>query len=94
MHCIRLLFSARNVLEHGVPLVRVAGEIQAELIAIRSGQFSYKELIERSDALVRECEAALTSSKLPEQTDLNLLNQVFWQVNANFQAQQNSKMQK
>ena len=94
MHCMRLLFSAKNVLEHGVPLVRVSGEVQAELIAIRSGQFSYKELMQRSDALVGECEAALTTSKLPEQADLNLLNKVFWQVNANIRAQQNSMTRK
>ena len=93
MHCMRLLFSARNVLEHGVPLVRVTGEIGAELIAIRSGQFSYKELIQRADALVSLCEAALTTSQLPEQCDQNLLNKVFWQVNANFQAQHNSAAQ-
>jgi predicted nucleotidyltransferase len=89
MHCMRLLFSARNVLEHGAPLVRVAGDIQAELIAIRTGQFSYKALIQRADSLVAECEAAMAASKLPEQVDLNLLNQVFWQVNKNFQMQVN-----
>ncbi len=87
MHCMRLLFSARHVLEHGLPLVRVSGETQAELIAIRSGQFSYKELIHRADWLVSECEAALKTSKLPENSDLNLLNTLFWQINANFQAQ-------
>ena len=94
MHCMRLLFSARNVLEHGVPLVRVTSEIGAELIAIRGGQFSYKELIQRADALVSLCEAALATSKLPEQCDQNLLNKVFWQVNANFQAQHNSATKK
>jgi uncharacterized protein len=82
MHCMRLLFSAQHVLEHGVPLVRVAGETQAELIAIRSGAFSYKELILRADALVSGCEAALLSTKLPEQVDLALLDAVFWEVNA------------
>ena len=94
MHCMRLLFSARNVLEHGVPLVRVDGEIQAELLAIRAGQFSYKALIQRADALVAECEAALTRSKLPEQVDLNLLELIFWQVNKNFQMQLNSPDQR
>ena len=84
MHCMRLLFSAQNVLAHGVPLVRVSGAIQAELIAIRSGQFSYKELIQRANTLVSVCETALTTSKLPEQADLKLINKVFWQVNANF----------
>ena len=88
MHCMRLLFSAKNVIEHGAPLVRVDGEIQAELIAIRAGQFNYKELIQRADALVAVCEAALTTSKLPAQTDLTLLNRVFWQINANAFAQQ------
>lgn len=86
MHCMRLLFSAKNVLEHGVPLVRVCGDNQAELLAIRAGKFSYKELIQRANALVVACESALTISKLPVQTDLALLNKVFWLVNA--QAQQ------
>ena len=90
MHCMRLLFSARNVLEHGAPLVRVCGEIQTELLAIRAGQFSYKALIQRADALVAECEVSLTTSKLPEQVDLNLLDQIFWQVNKNFRIQLNS----
>lgn len=89
MHCMRLLFSARNVLEHGAPLVRVSGEIQAELLAIRTGQFSYKALIQRADALVAECEIAMAVSKLPEQVDLKRLKLVFWQVNKNFQMQVN-----
>jgi uncharacterized protein len=82
MHCMRLLFSAQHVLEHGVPLVRVAGQIQAELLAIRSGAFSYTDLMQRANALVSTCEAALLTSKLPEQVDQNLLETIFWDVNA------------
>ncbi len=82
MHCMRLLFSARQMLDGAGPLVRVSGALRSELLDIRSGKFSYRQLIERADALVASCEADLRLSALPVAVDLFKLNALCLAVNA------------
>jgi uncharacterized protein len=86
MHCMRLLFSARQVLTHGAPLVRVEGAERDELLAIRAGQFSYRELIVRAENLVAQCEQELSASLLPETVDSTRLSALFWQICARAEA--------
>jgi uncharacterized protein len=81
MHCMRLLFSARQMLDGGEPLVRVSGAVRSELLDIRAGKFSYPELIERADALVNSCEADLLDSTLPKEVDQQALNALCLRVN-------------
>jgi uncharacterized protein len=77
---MRLLFSARQVLAQGMPLVRVEGAERDELLAIRAGQFSYRELIVRAENLVAQCEQDLSASLLPERVDKARLSALFWQI--------------
>jgi len=81
MHCMRLLFSARQMLDGGAPLVRVSGAQKTELLDIRAGAYTYPQLIARADALVESCEADLPTSNLPEQVNMQALNLLCLSVN-------------
>ena len=82
MHCLRLLHSAQHLLAHGEPMVRVAGAIREELLAVRAGSFRYAELIERAQGMVAACEQALITTDLPDELSVVALEALLWKINA------------
>lgn len=46
MHCVRLLWSGKNILTNGEPIVRFKGEQLNYLMSIRRGELKYDTLIE------------------------------------------------
>jgi len=73
MHLIRLLLSGVAVLKHGFVPLRV-DEYRDRLLAIRSGEVPWGEVEEWRLSLHRELDAALGSTKLPEQPDYQRAN--------------------
>jgi len=69
MHTFRLLLSGENILRYGVPLVRFEGNQLQLLLDIKSGQFSYADLIRMADERFTQFSASLETSTLPESID-------------------------
>jgi hypothetical protein len=65
MHTVRLLLSARSILQSGEPIVRFEGEPLALLMSIREGRRSFEELMGIAEGLLAECEALKARSNLP-----------------------------
>ncbi|MCB1217708.1 nucleotidyltransferase domain-containing protein [bacterium] len=70
LHCIRLILSGASILRDGAPLVRFEGEQLQLLREIRSGRFSYDELISLADEHVRGLEQLLQHCSLPAAPDM------------------------
>jgi uncharacterized protein len=66
MHCMRLLYSAREITISGTPMVRVPDDMRAELLAVRAGQYCYEEVLERAQRVIETCEANLRTTSLAE----------------------------
>lgn len=82
MHCLRLLYSAQHVLKQREPLVRVSGAIREQLLAVRSGAFTYAQLIDQAQNLTEACEDALGQADLPEQPALLVAEELLWKIDA------------
>lgn len=67
MHTIRLLEVAEELLRTGNLEVRRMN--RSELLAIRSGQFEYEELLKRAEDLVEKIEDSYAISALPDHAD-------------------------
>lgn len=64
MHTFRLLYTALDIANTGQVVVK--RDNRDELLAIKSGQFDYDELLQKADKLINEVEMAFNNSKLPE----------------------------
>lgn len=72
-HLMRLMRMCKEILEtHRVIVKRTVD--RDELMAIRNGQVSYDELIERADRLESECEVLYETSTLRKQPDRQFLD--------------------
>ncbi len=69
MHTFRLLYSGLHIMRCGEPLVRFSGEKLQELMAIRSGRYTYDELLKKVSVLAEELERLRHGSVLPECAD-------------------------
>ncbi|RYY60310.1 MAG: nucleotidyltransferase [Chitinophagaceae bacterium] len=73
MHTIRLLQSALQILQTGKLDIRCSN--REELLGIKSGIYTYDQLIEKSTHLMSEIDAALATSELQDKPDeQNCLN--------------------
>jgi predicted nucleotidyltransferase len=70
MHTVRLLLSAKSILERGAPMVRFTGGDLALLKSIRTGEKSFDEILCIAESLVAACEAAKQTCDLPETCDV------------------------
>jgi hypothetical protein len=78
MHTFRLLHMAEEILRDGK--VNVHRENREELLAIRFGKFSYDELIEKSNQLIQNVEAAYLISQLPEVPNIELIEKMLLEI--------------
>ncbi|MER1939056.1 nucleotidyltransferase, partial [Proteus terrae] len=67
MHTFRLLYIALGIAQEGK--VKVWCDNRDELLAIKAGQFSYDELLERSKTLIKNIENTFQLSTLPDEID-------------------------
>ena len=76
-HCIRLLRSCRGVFVDGAPIVRFTGQDLQHLKDIRSGKFTYDEILKESEDLVRELRLLYEKSKLPDKANEKAIDSLF-----------------
>ena len=74
MHTFRLLYTALEIAKHGE--LRVWRENRDELLAIKAGEFSYEDLLNRAQGLMQTVEQAFLHSHLPAAPDLQQLSRV------------------
>lgn len=70
MHTYRLLRMAEEIARIGRPLVRRPD--REELLAIKSGSYTYEELLEKSGQMIRTINEAFATSSLPEEPNPEL----------------------
>jgi hypothetical protein len=85
MHTIRLLETALEILRDGVLNVRRAN--RDELLKIRSGAYTYEELMAKAEYLMEAVETAYASTTLPEKPDKARISSLTAQVRREFYAQ-------
>ena len=76
-HCIRLLWSGINILEHGEPIVRFEGEQLQYLKDIRLGKYDYDELMSLSEDLMRQMDEKVDKSSLPDSPDMEAVDRLY-----------------
>ncbi|WP_170113033.1 DNA polymerase beta superfamily protein [Ahniella affigens] len=76
MHTLRLLMSARAMINEGQPRVRFAGAELEELRAVRAGQLRYAEIMQRAESLRDDCEHRRDQADLPERVDPAMLKRL------------------
>jgi uncharacterized protein len=76
-HCVRLMMSAKAILENGEPIVRFEGSDRDFLMRIRNGELEYEEIMEIVETLNIEMEDLFSKSNLPENCDENKLNDLY-----------------
>jgi len=79
-HCMRLLWSGRNILENGEPIVRFSGEKLQHLRDIRSGKYTHDQLMEWIEEEMRKLDKIKESSDLPESSDFNKINKLYREI--------------
>lgn len=84
MHTIRLLTMAEEIGEFGH--LRVRRSDRDYLLKIKSGEFSYEELLVLAETKMTRIEALFSNSKLPEAPDLVLINQYLKKIRKDFYA--------
>ncbi len=93
MHLIRLLRSGVDILEFGV--VPVKREDKDYLLDIRSGKYTYEEIVAESERLKSRVELIANKSGLPEKPKMNLAKEVMLEIyNSHWQLQLNKEMNK
>jgi uncharacterized protein len=78
MHTIRLLDTALEIIRDG--RLTVLRPNRAHLLEIRSGTFTYEELLQMANARLEDIEAAFSVSTLPESPDLALMERLLVDV--------------
>jgi uncharacterized protein len=70
MHTVRLLLSARSLMERGEPIVRFHGEQLDLLMSIRTGKLRFDEIMSIAEAVLADCERLKAAADLPEVCDV------------------------
>ncbi|MEZ4828146.1 MAG: hypothetical protein R3C61_17955 [Bacteroidia bacterium] len=78
MHTFRLLDMAAEILSSGELIVRRPN--REELLAIRSGKFTYEELMERANEKLQTVNTLFETSSLPSRPDKTKINRVLAQI--------------
>ena len=85
MHTLRLLLMAKEIAE--VKKVKVWREDRDELLKVRSGEYSYQELLERAEVLYQQLPDLYAKSGLPEKSNKEALSAVAHQIRLAFYKQ-------
>ncbi|MDQ3111198.1 MAG: nucleotidyltransferase domain-containing protein [Bacteroidota bacterium] len=82
MHTFRLLDMAEEIGRTGTIVVRRSN--REFLLEIKSGKFSYEELVERAEEQLKKIEFVYQQSALPEQPDLEKINELLVRIRSGF----------
>ena len=74
MHLMRMLISGENIVQHGEPIVRFAGEKLEMLLAIRRGEWSFEKILECAENIKARIEAG--KNRLPKDVDEEKINEL------------------
>lgn len=78
MHLIRLLRSGVDILEKGI--VPVKREDAAYLLDIRSGKYTYEEIVAESEKLSKKVEELGKKSNLPQEANFSLAKEIMLEI--------------
>ena len=82
MHTFRLLDMAEEIGESGKIVVRRPN--RDFLLQIKSGKFSYAELVDKAESRINEIEKIYLNSSLPDFPDLNEINNLLIKIRTEF----------
>lgn len=77
MHTVRLLWSGRNILVNGEPIVRFTGDQLQFLKDIRAGKFTYDYLIEMVEKEMKDMEELKEKSSIPDEVNKKALEALY-----------------
>jgi hypothetical protein len=81
MHCIRLLLTAKDVLEGKGLIIRRPEKDY--LLDIREGKLSYEKILNTSETLMNEVKELVKTSKLPDEVNKKELNNLLLEIRLN-----------
>lgn len=87
MHVFRLLAMAAEIAEHGE--IRTHRTDRDELLAIRSGTYSYEELVERAEQRIAHVEQLFAASSLPDAPDEHAIEHLLVHIRQEWYKQYN-----
>lgn len=79
-HCIRLMLSGINILKNHEPLVRLTGKDLELVKDIRTGKYSYDEIIAMSTDLENELNVCYETSTLRNEPDRKAINNLYLEI--------------
>ena len=78
MHTVRLMLTVRDIFMTGIVIVR--SPYREELLKIKSGHYSYEELLDKVTELQEEVERLYVDSPLPNRPDLDRAEKVLVEI--------------
>ena len=82
MHLIRLLKMGLEIIREGKVIVKRPD--REELLGIRNGKVPYQQLVDYAEKLMAELEVAYTNSPLPGKVDMNKIEDLMMEIQAEF----------
>lgn len=79
-HCFRLLYSGKNILTNGEPIVRFTGKQKEFLMDIRRNKFTYEYLMELVEKEMKELDEIKEKSTLPWGCDVKKVNELYLEI--------------
>lgn len=76
-HCCRLIFSGKNILTQGEPIVRFTGEKLQFLKDVRGGKIEYNTLMTTIENEMKELEETYNKSTLPWGCDIKKVDRLY-----------------
>jgi uncharacterized protein len=80
MHTFRLLFSGKNILNTGEPIIRFEGEQREFLLDIRKGKYEYDFLMDKVQSEMEEIDKLKETSNIPHSVDMNTINNLYMEI--------------
>lgn len=80
MHCMRLLWSGKNILTYGEPIVRFEGEKLQILRDIRTGKFSHAQLMEWTEQEMAELDKLKEASEIPHSVNQKAIDKLYQEL--------------
>jgi predicted nucleotidyltransferase len=82
-HCMRLLYEAEHILEHGYPKVRFEGEQLQRLKDIRFAYLPYEEIMAEAEERLAKLDAAKENCSLPHSPNREKLSELLIEMSFN-----------
>lgn len=79
-HCLRLNYSAINILKNGQPKVRFEGEERKILMSVKNGEWSYEQIMSLSEEQQEHMKELWEASDLPEKISDDIIYQMTYEL--------------